>query len=195
MAVDEALLDDAAQRGVATLRFYRWSAPTLSLGYFQSLAERQSHAASRGAAVVRRLSGGGALLHDRELTYSLCLPEGHSLARQAPAVYDRMHRALIDALADRGVRAALWATAASQTEPSPAAAERRRRGAARFARRRLCKDRRQRPAPPSRGRSATRRRALGRVARGAGAAGAARSDRRRSRRSGTCPCLGDRRRT
>lgn len=123
MAVDEALLDDAAQRGVTTLRFYRWSEPTLSLGYFQALGERETHPASRDAAVVRRLSGGGALLHDRELTYSLCLPSGHPLARQAPAVYDRMHRALIDVLATSGVRAALWRSVAGEGEPSPGAAE------------------------------------------------------------------------
>ena len=123
MAVDEALLEDAAERGVASLRFYEWSEPTLSLGYFQPIAEREVHAASREAAVVRRPSGGGALLHDRELTYSLCLPASHPLSRQAPAVYDRMHRALVAVLAARGIRAALWATVMGEGEPSPAAAE------------------------------------------------------------------------
>jgi lipoyl(octanoyl) transferase len=108
MAVDEALLDDAAEFGVATLRFYQWSEPTLSLGYFQSLADRAAHAASRDAAVVRRLSGGGALMHDRELTYSLCLPVSHPLTRQPPALYDLMHRALIAVLGARDVRTALW---------------------------------------------------------------------------------------
>ena len=77
MALDEALLESAAERGSATLRFYRWSEPTLSLGYFQDYAERDSHAASRNCALVRRQTGGGAILHDRELTYSLAIPRAH----------------------------------------------------------------------------------------------------------------------
>jgi lipoate-protein ligase A len=123
MAVDEALLDDAAERGTASLRFYQWSEPTLSLGYFQSIAEREGHAPSRGVAAVRRLSGGGALLHDRELTYSLSLPASHPFARQAPALYLRMHQALIGLLAARGVHAALWATIGGAGDPSPVPAE------------------------------------------------------------------------
>ena len=107
MAVDEALLDAAAERGTATLRFYQWREPTLSLGYFQSYGERQMHAASQGAAVVRRLSGGGALMHDREVTYSLCLPPAHPMARDAPALYEVVHRALIGVLGAWGVVPAL----------------------------------------------------------------------------------------
>jgi lipoate-protein ligase A len=108
MAVDEALLDDAAERGMATLRFYQWREPTLSLGYFQSYGERQTHAASQGAAVVRRLSGGGALMHDREVTYSLCLPATHPRAREAPALYELVHRALIGVLGEWDLEAALY---------------------------------------------------------------------------------------
>jgi len=76
MAVDEALLDAAVEQGVAALRFYQWSEPTLSLGYFQRHADRDSHAASHDCTLVRRQSGGGAILHDRELTYSLTLRQG-----------------------------------------------------------------------------------------------------------------------
>ena len=47
MAVDEALLAAAVDDGVATLRFYQWNEPTLSLGYFQRYDDRQQHAASR----------------------------------------------------------------------------------------------------------------------------------------------------
>jgi lipoate-protein ligase A len=102
MAVDEALLEDAAGGGQATLRFYQWSEPTLSLGYFQAYGERHAHAASRTAAAVRRLSGGGALLHDRELTYSLSLPATHALARRSSELYAAVHAALIEALAALG---------------------------------------------------------------------------------------------
>jgi lipoyl(octanoyl) transferase len=108
MAVDEALLDEAADLGTATLRFYQWREPTLSLGYFQSYAERQTHPASQGATVVRRLSGGGALMHDREVTYSLCLPAAHSMAREAPSLYEVVHRSLIGVLGAWNLEAALY---------------------------------------------------------------------------------------
>ena len=92
MAVDEALLEAAIDGGPATLRLYEWTEPTLSLGYFQRHDDRRQHAASRDAAVVRRSSGGGAILHDRELTYSLTLPPRHPLAQDAAALYATVHR-------------------------------------------------------------------------------------------------------
>jgi lipoate-protein ligase A len=98
MAVDEALLDAAVQGGAATLRFYQWSEPTLSLGYFQRYDDRLQHAASSACAVVRRQSGGGAILHDRELTYSLTLPPSHPLNRDATALYTAVHEAFIQSL-------------------------------------------------------------------------------------------------
>jgi lipoate-protein ligase A len=96
MAVDEALLE-SAEAGVTTLRFYQWSEPTLSLGYFQAADERQGHAASRGCPLVRRASGGGAIVHDRELTYSFAAPIAGRLAAAA-ALYDVFHDTLIDVL-------------------------------------------------------------------------------------------------
>jgi lipoyl(octanoyl) transferase len=107
MGFDEALLEQAADAGTATLRFYQWQEPTLSLGYFQAYDERDTHAESRQAAVVRRQSGGGALMHDRELTYSISLPADHPLARQSPQLYDVVHRSLINLLAAEGIVAAL----------------------------------------------------------------------------------------
>jgi len=98
MAVDEVLLQEAVNAGVATLRFYQWSEPTLSLGYFQRYKDRRPHAASDACAVVRRQTGGGAILHDRELTYSLALPAGHSFVRRAEQLYTTVHRAFIAAL-------------------------------------------------------------------------------------------------
>ncbi|MEM9352195.1 MAG: lipoate--protein ligase [Planctomycetota bacterium] len=95
MAVDQALLHAAADGGPVTLRLYRWERPTLSLGYFQAHAERDAHAASRGADLVRRQSGGGAILHDHELTYSLVIPPGRPLATQTQALYDTVHESLI----------------------------------------------------------------------------------------------------
>lgn len=74
MAVDEAVWELAAPGNGPTLRWYSWSESTLSLGYFQSHGE--APAALAQLPKVRRLSGGGALVHDRELTYSLVFPPG-----------------------------------------------------------------------------------------------------------------------
>ncbi len=96
MACDEALLLDAQHSRQATLRVYQWLRPTLSLGYFQASRDRQQHAASRDADIVRRLSGGGAIVHDRELTYSLVLPATHPLAAETQTLYDAVHTELVD---------------------------------------------------------------------------------------------------
>jgi lipoate-protein ligase A len=110
MAVDEALLESACGGGLPTLRFYQWNKPTLSLGYFQRFADRGSHAASLDCPIVRRTTGGGAILHDRELTYSLTVPAGHRLARRPAELYDRMHRSLVQALEQLGAASQVLAT-------------------------------------------------------------------------------------
>lgn len=98
MGFDEYLLHQAADHNVATLRFYAWTPGTLSLGYFQSHTQRQLHPPSHSAPLVRRASGGGAILHDRELTYSIALPPGHPLARDTEPLYFAAHRAIIEVL-------------------------------------------------------------------------------------------------
>jgi len=108
MGVDEALLEEAATNGVATLRCYGWREPTLSLGYFQSAAARAEHAASRGCALVRRASGGGAILHDAELTYSFATPVADRLGGGAARLSKEIHAALAAALADWGIAARPW---------------------------------------------------------------------------------------
>lgn len=101
MAVDETLLRTAADFNVATLRFYEWAEPTLSLGYFQSYSDRGLHAASCCCRAVRRPSGGGAILHDRELTYSLALPAAHPLTSTPNRLYELVHQALVSVLRTR----------------------------------------------------------------------------------------------
>ncbi len=100
MAVDGVLLERVAEDNVPTLRIYRWERPTLSLGYFQSYAQRRLHRASLDADVVRRLSGGGAILHDQEITYSLVLPSTHPLAANTQLLYDTVHHAIVDWLTE-----------------------------------------------------------------------------------------------
>ncbi len=76
MAIDEATLDGAIHSpdSLPTLRWYQWSSPTLSLGYFQSARSVPDPLAH--LPLVRRLTGGGAILHDCELTYSIVFPSG-----------------------------------------------------------------------------------------------------------------------
>lgn len=102
MAVDEALMESVASGGPATLRLYQWKDPTLSLGYFQPHEERGSHEPSVGLPCVRRSSGGGALVHDRELTYSLALPAEFTQGRDPNWLYCQAHRAVIDSIAELG---------------------------------------------------------------------------------------------
>ena len=104
MAVDEVLLESAAA-GITTLRFYQWQEPTLSLGYFQSLEDREQHPASCNCPVVRRSSGGGAIVHDHELTYSFSCPV-QGLDTQH--FYQELHHSLCSALAHFHVKAELW---------------------------------------------------------------------------------------
>jgi lipoate-protein ligase A len=107
MAVDELLMHWAASSGGCCWRFYQWQEPTLSLGYFQAYEERQRHAASLGCPVVRRISGGGAIVHDAELTYSLAVPRGHRLGARRLHLYETVHQTLIDLLSERGIEASL----------------------------------------------------------------------------------------
>lgn len=116
MAVDEALLDSVQPGDDCIFRLYSWTPATLSLGYFQSYADREQHAASLACPCVRRASGGGAIVHDREWTYSLIVPARHPLARGAAELYALVHGTLIAALADCGAPAALCAQATPCTE-------------------------------------------------------------------------------
>jgi lipoate-protein ligase A len=122
MALDEALLHRAAGSGTATLRFYEWDEPTLSLGYFQRYAERASHGASGDCAVVRRATGGGAILHDRELTYSIVLPASHRLSRRAGDLYRAVHESIVAVLSELGVKARLASCQADKIVGTEAAA-------------------------------------------------------------------------
>lgn len=74
MAVDEALLHSAIDGGQPTLRLYAWSPPAVSLGYFQELDDTSINRAEiqrRGFGLVRRPTGGRAILHKHEITYSV----------------------------------------------------------------------------------------------------------------------------
>jgi lipoate-protein ligase A len=102
MAADDALLESAAA-GVASLRFYGWTEPTLSLGYFQPSGPARAYPGLAGLARVRRPTGGAALVHHRELTYALALPPGGAWQSAGTSWLVRMHAVLQSALARLGV--------------------------------------------------------------------------------------------
>lgn len=80
MAADEALLEYAAE-GPPTLRIFTWSEPWLSVGCLQPISEIDVSACQRaGISIVRRASGGTAVLHESTVAYSLVVPPGHPLA-------------------------------------------------------------------------------------------------------------------
>ncbi len=77
MAIDEALLAHAreARRPDAVLRLYRWPSPALSIGAKLKLSSDVAQRCHRaGVTIVRRPTGGGAVLHDRDLTYAVVAP-------------------------------------------------------------------------------------------------------------------------
>ena len=82
MAVDEAIMNAViAGESAPTLRFYAWEPACLSLGYGQSVRDADlERIADRGWHIVRRATGGRAILHVDEVTYSLAFPDTHSLA-------------------------------------------------------------------------------------------------------------------
>ena len=94
MAVDETLLETAISNEIATLRLYQWDMPTVSLGYFQKFAELEIDPVLSKLPVVRRLSGGGAILHDDELTYCVTMPATQKLFYQPQELYDIVHQAI-----------------------------------------------------------------------------------------------------
>ncbi len=109
MARDEALMTCVGRsESPPTLRLYQWDTPTISLGYFQRYAAYESLSAPAGVLpVVRRLTGGGAILHDLELTYSLTLPDDHRLlSRGANRLYELAHDAVIACLGSLGLKTA-----------------------------------------------------------------------------------------
>ncbi len=76
MAIDEVLMTSQEnQNALPTLRFYRWSSPAYSIGYFQSVETvlKRFDCAKKKISVVRRLTGGGLVFHGEDLTFSLSM--------------------------------------------------------------------------------------------------------------------------
>ena len=101
MAIDEALLEYAT---VPSIRFYRWQSLALSFGYFGKFAHVACHASERD--LVRRWTGGGIVFHGDDLTYSIVIPANdEAFSESSVSIYEKVHRALCDALQGNGKRA------------------------------------------------------------------------------------------
>ncbi|MDX1600749.1 MAG: biotin/lipoate A/B protein ligase family protein [Anaerolineales bacterium] len=106
MGLDEAILEAVqSDRAPATLRLYGWEPPALSLGYAQSIDDVDFPALKRhGWDLVRRPTGGRAILHTDELTYSVVAPADHPLVQGGVLEsYHRISEGLIRGLELLGV--------------------------------------------------------------------------------------------
>jgi lipoyl(octanoyl) transferase len=102
MALDEVLLENVSQLGRPVLRFYSWTEPAATFGYFQKFSEVERATLLR--PLVRRPTGGGIVPHDADWTYSFVVPpdhEWHSLA--AVESYRRVHEWIQGAFAKLNV--------------------------------------------------------------------------------------------
>ena len=117
MAVDDALLAAVQEGSAAVLRLYLWEPACLSFGRNQTTSGiyDRSRLEAAGIDTVRRPTGGLAVLHDRELTYSVAVPA--DLLGGPRTTYETINRALVAGLRELGVAATL--APASQTQPRP----------------------------------------------------------------------------
>jgi lipoyl(octanoyl) transferase len=107
MAVDQALLK-LHVRGLSppTLRFYQWQPPAISIGHFQPLQTVDlSLCSSLGIDVVRRPTGGRAVLHQNELTYSLVAGTGEGIPFSLPKAYGLICQGLLAGFRLIGIKA------------------------------------------------------------------------------------------
>lgn len=104
MGVDETLMEaQKTPEAWPTLRFYSWSSPAYSLGYFQDVGEVASRrrAAEKNIPVVRRITGGGMVFHGKDLTFSLTLKASSPfLPREVKDSYLRINEALRSGLTE-----------------------------------------------------------------------------------------------
>ncbi|MEJ2569461.1 MAG: hypothetical protein P8Y98_02880 [Anaerolineales bacterium] len=106
MAVDDAVLQAVCEnKSPCTLRVYAWQPPCLSLGYAQPFHDLDiSRLDELGWDVVRRPTGGRAILHTDELTYALIAPDSHpAFSGGVLASYRKLSAALVRALENLGL--------------------------------------------------------------------------------------------
>lgn len=131
MAIDEAILLAQKEQPRPTLRFYDWTRPAFSFGYFQDIAAEVDVAAccAEGIELVKRMTGGGTVVHGWELTWTLILPRAARLARlqnpsvgtgelSVPVVYQRIGECLVAAMTRLGIPAQRYVDAIDANSPN-----------------------------------------------------------------------------
>ena len=106
MAVDEAMLLSQQEQPNPTLRFYTWSSPAFSFGYFQDIASEVDVEAcsADGIELVKRMTGGGTVVHGWDLTYTLILPR-HVGEKSISEAYQGIGQSLVKAFEKLGIPA------------------------------------------------------------------------------------------
>lgn len=109
MAMDEALLNLVSKGDLPpVIRFYGWNPKTLSIGYFQKLEKEidLKKVKEGGYGLVRRATGGRGVLHDKELTYSVIVPESHpKMPESVTAAYKVISTGLLEGFRNLGFNA------------------------------------------------------------------------------------------
>lgn len=109
MAIDEALIHWHSKNEIGpTLRFYQWDKPSLSVGHFQNVTKtiNFSGVEKHGCHLVRRLTGGSAVLHDDELTYSIIVSESHpKIPRSVNQAYFVLAQGILQGYRNLGIEA------------------------------------------------------------------------------------------
>ncbi|MGE7349381.1 lipoate--protein ligase family protein [Staphylococcus lugdunensis] len=109
MAMDEALLNFVASGDIGpVIRFYTWNPATLSVGYFQRLTKEIDidKVKEKGFGLVRRQTGGRGVLHDKELTYSVIVPESHpNMPSTVTEAYHVISQGLLEGYKELGLDA------------------------------------------------------------------------------------------
>jgi lipoate-protein ligase A len=108
MALDEAIAESVREKlSPPTLRFYQWDRPSITIGYFQRASDvNLDYCGEKGYPLVRRVTGGRAILHDEELTYSISSFAGSALFKDRMIeTYTAISNALLHGLRLNGIEA------------------------------------------------------------------------------------------
>jgi lipoate-protein ligase A len=106
MAIDEAIAKNCGKLGMPTLSVYSWNPKTVTIGYFQSMGNEVDveKCKSRGIDCIRRVTGGGAVFHDSELTYSfICTEQSEIVNKNILESYKQICNGLIFGLSELGI--------------------------------------------------------------------------------------------
>jgi lipoate-protein ligase A len=125
MAIDEAVLTaHSEEKSPPTVRFYGWNPATLSIGYFQKAQEVDMEAVeSEGIGFVRRPTGGRAVLHDLELTYSIIVSETYpGIPRNVTDAYRVLSEGLLQGFRGLGLNAEMVQLASEEEKEKDASA-------------------------------------------------------------------------